>query len=322
MNWKPTASLDNLRKRAQIIAKIRDFFNKKAVLEVETPILGSASVPDLYIESFETVYKSNTEERKLYMQTSPEFAMKRLLAAGYGAIFQIFRSFRNGEFGDRHNPEFTMLEWYQPKYDHNMLIDEVDVFLQHVISTKPANKISYQDLFISFLKINPHLCDKNDLWLILEKKEILPNQNINNFSRTDLLDLLFSHFIEPNIAQHEPLAVYDFPKEQAALARIEINDKGVKLAKRFEFYFKGYEIANGYFELDCAKEQLERFKLDLKARREKGLAEPAIDYNLIKALEAGMGKCAGVAVGVDRLVMIALNCRKIKDVVAFPLDIA
>lgn len=316
--WQPTSSIHNIKERAKFINKIRSFFANKNITEVFTPILAPSTTPDAYIESFTTQYTGYSNNNgKLYLQTSPEFAMKRLLAANIGDIWQLFTSFRNGEAGKKHNPEFTMLEWYRVGIDHFTLMQEVDEFMQYMLGTSPANKTTYKELFKKYININPHSISYNELKSIILDKEILTD--FENLAKDDLLDILFTNLIEPNIAIDKPLAVYNFCESQAALSKI-VSEHGERVAQRFEFYYKGFELANGYNELTDADEQERRFTAENNLRIENSKQPVDIDYKLIEALKSGMPECAGVAIGIDRLFMLALESENIADAISFTID--
>ena len=316
MIWQPTASIQNLKQRAKIIKKIRDFFAARDVFEVETPLLSHATVTDIHLQSFSTQYiLDNQKEKKLYLQTSPEYAMKRLLAAGSGAIFQICKSFRNGgESGRLHNPEFTMLEWYRPGFNHHDLMDETDELLNTVLNTQPAERFTYEALFKHYLAIDPHSSsiDKLKQSAIELGIQIEHDDTLNS---DDWLMLLMSHCIEPYLGQNnQPTFVYDFPRSQAALACINNN-----IAERFEVYLDGIELANGFHELSDAKEQRHRFESDLIKRTHINYPIVPIDEHLLSALEQGFPNSAGIALGIDRLIMIALKANSIDNVLSFPI---
>ncbi|MGF1721671.1 elongation factor P--(R)-beta-lysine ligase [Vibrio kyushuensis] len=314
--WQPTASIEQLKQRAAILAKIRQFFAKRDVMEVDTPAMSHATVTDVHLHTFQTNFigPEYAQGCSLYFMTSPEFHMKRLLAAGSGCIYQICKSFRNEENGRYHNPEFTMLEWYRVGYEHHQLMDEMDELLQLILGCHQAKRMSYQQAFIDVLGMCP-LEDSMDKLKEAASKLGLSDIAENEKDRDTLLQLLFCIGIEPKIGQDAPVMVYDFPASQAALAKI--NKKDARVADRFEVYFKGIELANGFHELDNAKEQLARFEQDNQKRLEMGLAKQPIDLNLVSALEAGLPSCAGVALGIDRLVMLALDCQHIDEVTAF-----
>ena len=302
----------NLQARAALYKKIRDFFFTKGVLEVETPVLCQHTVTDPHIESFKVPVASNKD---YFLQTSPEYAMKRLLAAGSGCIYQITKSFRIGEAGRQHNPEFTMLEWYRIGFTHHDLMHELDELLQFCLETKPAEKISYQQLFLTHLTIDPLNCDLATLKKIITENNI--QMNLAELDHDTALQILLSHLIEPQLGIEKPLFLYDFPPSQAALSKI---NKGV--AERFELYMNGSEIANGFHELTDAKEQQARFEKNQIARKAHGQFAPDIDHYFIDALKAGLPACAGVAVGIDRLLMQLVKTKNIADVISFPFTIA
>ncbi len=314
--WEPSAPVENLRLRANIIALIRQFFMERNVLEVETPLLSHATVTDPHIISIPAVYQEPSIQKTVYLQTSPEYAMKRLLAAGSGAIFQICKSFRQGDLGSVHNPEFTMLEWYRPGFDHHALMDEMDLLLQVVLQAAPAERVTYQALFEKFVNINPHTATLAEL-------EACGRQYVD-FSgeltdRNAWMSLLLTHVIEPEMGKDKPLFLYDFPVTQAALAKIR-HEENQPVASRFEVYFKGVELANGFHELQNPSEQRKRFESELVYRQEQGLPITPIDENFLAALEHGLPDCAGVALGVDRLVMLALQANKLKNIISFDFE--
>lgn len=317
-DWKPTASLNNLHLRATILSNIRLFFTKREILEVETPLVCSATTTDPYINSFETAFQNpGRAANRLFLQTSPEFAMKRLLAAGYGSIYQICKAFRNGESGARHNPEFTILEWYRVGYSHHQLMDEMNEFLQFILNTQPAKKISYEQLFQNYFNFNPHTCNLQTLQQTAEKYSLVLGSSIDREDRNMWLDLLLTHIVEPELGREEPLFVYDYPSQQAALAKIRI-ENNYSVGERFEVYFKGIELANGYHELGDAEEQRARFKQDNLFRQQLNLPSVPIDEYLLNALPY-FPNCAGVALGVDRLILLAAQATELAEVLTFPI---
>lgn len=321
MHWQPTADLVNLRQRAAILASIRHFFAERGVLEVDTPAMSQATVTDIHLHTFQTEFVGPgfADGQTLYLMTSPEFHMKRLLSAGSGPIYQICKSFRNEESGRYHNPEFTMLEWYRPGFDHHALMDEMDALLQQVLSCGAAERMSYQQAFLQVLKVCPLTASMDEL-----KQAALPlnlgDVAADETDRDTLLQLMFSMGVEPVIGQQVPAVVYDFPASQAALARISPADH--RVAERFEVYFQGIELANGFHELSDGDEQLTRFESDNAKRLSMGLTAQPIDHHLVAALKAGFPDCAGVALGIDRLIMLALGQTHIAQVTAFPVTIA
>lgn len=316
MNWQPTADIAQLKQRAELIGKIRTFFQRNDVLEVDTPAMSHATVTDIHLHTFQTQFvgPDYADGRSLYLMTSPEFHMKRLLAAGSGSIYQICKSFRNEENGRFHNPEFTMLEWYRIGFNHHDLMDEMDELLQLTLACEKADRMTYQNAFLSVLGVCP-LEDSMDTLKRAAGELGLSDIAQPEEDRDTLLQLLFSVGVENKIGQDAPVFVYDFPASQAALAKI--NQQDPRVADRFEVYFKGIELANGFHELDNPSEQLSRFEQDNKQRIGMGLSEQPIDYHLIEALRAGLPQCAGVALGIDRLVMLALGEEHIDRVTAF-----
>jgi lysyl-tRNA synthetase class 2 len=308
-----------LRLRARLLEKTRRFFSERGVLEVETPLLSAAGVTDLHIHSFRTRFRGPGAPgaRELWLQTSPEYAMKRLLASGSGPIYQIARAFRDGESGSVHNPEFTLLEWYRPGLDHHTLMDEVDLLLGELLGTPPAERLSYAAAFKRHLGVDPHAASDGEL-VAAARERGLGEVGLAHDDRDGWLALLMTHAVEPRLTPSRPSFLYDFPASQAALARIRPGRPA--LAERFEVYAGGLELANGYHELRDAREQRSRFENDLALRRERGLPEPPIDERLIAALEAGLPDCAGVALGFDRLLLVAAGLVSLDDVMAFSLD--
>lgn len=318
-NWQPSASVANLLQRASIMRNIRRFFSDRGLLEVETPSMSQATVTDIHLFPFQTQFvgPGAAQGMTLYLMTSPEYHMKRLLAAGSGPIFQLCRSFRNEESGRYHNPEFTMLEWYRPHYDMYRMMNEVDDLLQQVLECDGAEMLSYQQAFQRHLAVDPLSVDKAQLREVAEKigvGEVASREE----DRDTLLQLLFAFGVEPHIGRDKPTFVYHFPATQASLAEISTEDH--RVAERFEVYFKGVELANGFCELTDSKEQRQRFEQDNRKRAARGLSVQPIDENLLAALDAGIPPCSGVAVGVDRLMMLALKADSIGEVIAFTVD--
>ncbi len=316
-SWRPTASMEMLRLRAEILSTIRSFFAERDVLEVETPLLATAPVTDLHLHALSCRYRGpgTNDGRDLYLQTSPEFAMKRILAADSGPIYQICKAVRDGEAGRRHNPEFTMLEWYRPGWDHHRLMDEMDEFLAAILGSRTAERLTYAEAFERYGGFDVFQATNGELD---GRVADLGVEDSEGLSRNDLLDLVLTHAIEPKLGHCQPTFIYDYPASQAALARVRDEDPPV--AERFEVFAEGVELANGYHELTDPAEQRRRFKADLEARRSSGLPEVPIDNHLLAALEHGLPDCAGVALGVDRLVMLAAGTRDISEILAFPID--
>ena len=318
LTWQPTTSLNNRKLRAKLYSDIRQFFAKRGVLEVETPILSQHTVTDTHLHSFRTTYYNENEKRHYYLQTSPEYAMKRLLAAGVGnePIYQICKAFRNGEIGSQHNPEFTLLEWYRPGFTYHDLMDEVDALLRATIQSKKAVRKTYKQLFLDNLSISPFQLSLPKLHTLGQQFSL---QNVSDHEDRDtLLQFLFTHVIEPTLGFGQPLFVHDFPASQAASAKIDPQNPNIAL--RFEVYIEGLECANGFEELMDISEQRRRFKQDNFKRKSIGLPKIAIDQRFLAALEAGLPPCSGVALGFDRLLMIKAKTKRIDDVIGFPID--
>lgn len=319
-DWRNSASADALRLRARLNTLIRAYFAKRGVLEVETPMLCAAGNPDPNIESFSLRFHGppSAGAAQRYLRTSPEFALKCLLASGIGDCYELGRVFRDGEAGGRHNPEFTMLEWYRIGFDQHRLRQETCELLQAALALVGRQAVvqvcSYRDLFRDRLGIDPFNADSAQLRAVLGDVVI----DGDGLGRDDWLDLLLTHRLQPGFAPDQMLALHDFPASQCALARIGAGDP--PLAERFEVYLGPLEIANGYHELTDADEQRRRFERDIDTRRTRGAAQPPIDINLQAALKHGLPDCAGVALGIDRLLMALLDTDRIGDVLAFPFD--
>ena len=314
-SWRPTADKQLIELRAETYTKIRRFMAERNIMEVETPVLSHATVTDVQLDSFRSDYFSPqaVSARTLYLQTSPEYAMKRLLASGTGAIYQISRVFRNEEQGKLHNPEFTILEWYQPDYDHQQLMQELEMFL-NLFAMSHCEKTSYAKIFIQHTGLDPHTCDTNELIILAQQYGLSSVLE----ERSALLDFIFSYKITPLLGSTMPLFVYDYPACQCALAKL--SDSSPKVAERFELFINGMEIANGFHELADAEEQLARFEQDLALRKKEKRPELAIDYLFLDALKQGLPDCAGVAVGIDRLLMAMTGSKDIRDVLTFPIE--
>jgi lysyl-tRNA synthetase class 2 len=319
--WRPTAPLATLRRRAELAATTRAFFAGRGVLEVETPRLAEATVTDPHLASLACRYTGPGAPagRALYLQTSPEFAMKRLLAAGSGPIYQLGRAFRDGEAGRRHNPEFTLLEWYRPGFDQHALMDEVDAYLAATLGAPRAERLTYRELFGRHLGLDPHTATTAELDRAAAAGAAPPPPFAAE-DRDGRLDLLLSHAIEPRLPRDRPTFVHDYPASQAALARLRVDPDGVAVAERFEVFAGGLELANGFHELTDAGEQRRRFASDLARRGRLGLPPVPLDERFLAALEAGLPDCSGIALGFDRLVMLAVGAGSLAEVVAFPLE--
>jgi lysyl-tRNA synthetase class 2 len=321
----PMASLQALKLRAGILAGIRRFFAERDVLEVETPVLSASATPDPALVSLATRYTGPLfpHGQKLYLQTSPEFPMKRLLAAGSGSIYQICKTFRDGEAGRLHNHEFTLLEWYRTGFDHHRLMDEVEALvtlaLQGHVALAASERLSYREAFLRYSGLDPHTATAGEFAGAARAHGIEPPAELLTHHDTGIWrDLLLTHVVEPALGDGRLSFVYDYPAAQASLARVRPGTP--PLAERFELYLNGVELANGFHELADSDEQRTRFGRQLHTRAAAGLPAVPLDEQLLSALAHGLPDCAGVALGIDRLVMLAAGAHSIADVIAFPLD--
>ena len=311
--------LSALRLRARVNAAIRGFFAERGVLEVETPILSAAGNTEPNIDSFTTTFSGHVSAgpRLRWLRTSPEYPLKRLLAAGLGDCYELGRVFRNGEAGGRHNPEFSMLEWYRVGWDHHRLIEETVSLVRQLLALVDRQArmevLTYRELFQRHVGVDPFTASLQQLQAPLAGIQI----DGEGLSGDDWLDLLMTHRIQPAFSRQVLTVVHDWPASQAALARVRPGDP--PLAERFELYLGPYELANGYHELNDAAEQRARFARDHAVRSERGAVLPPVDQALLASLDA-LPACAGVAVGVDRLLMCLLDTAAIADVLA--LDFA
>ena len=316
-DWRPTASIETLRERARLLAVVRAFFAARGVLEVETPVLGHGGSTDIHLAALSTQAMTPSGRERLWLHTSPEFAMKRLLAAGSGPIFQLARCFRDAEVGRRHNIEFTMLEWYRPGFSLDALIAETAALIGSVLERDPGplRWRRYRELFREALEFDPFTIELVALRQIAGERGSL---DMSEAERDDCLDLLMSLVIEPTLGCEGLDVVVDYPASQAALARRHRDpEDGEWVASRFEVYLGGLELANGYDELTDASEQRARFAEDNQARQRLGLPEVDVDQRLLAALEHGMPAGSGVALGIDRLIQLALGKASVAEVMAF-----
>ncbi|WP_295975546.1 EF-P lysine aminoacylase EpmA [uncultured Xanthomonas sp.] len=308
--------LSTLQLRARLNAAIRGFFAARGVLEVETPMLSAAGNTEPNIDSFQTRFSGHVDAGPAlrWLRTSPEYPLKRLLAAGIGDCYELGRVFRNGEAGGRHNPEFSMLEWYRVGWDHRQLIEEtvelVRTALALVGRSATLQVLSYRELFLQGLGLDPFAAPLEALQQPLREIRI----DADGLGRDDWLDLLMTHRLQPAFPADRLTVVHDWPASQCALARVRDGEPPV--AERFELYLGGYELANGYHELNDAAEQRRRFLRDHALRQARGAVLPPLDERLLQALPA-LPDCAGVAVGVDRLLMAMRGTAQIGDVLAY-----
>lgn len=309
MSWNPSGSIELLQKRARIIAKIRHFFERKAYLEVDTPYMAQYGVTDVHL----TNIKASFRGKPYYLQTSPEYHMKRLLAAGSGPIYQLARVFRDDECGRWHNPEFSLLEWYQLDVDHWYLIDEMEQLFQHLADVPCFKRMSYQEAFEKACHLNPLEASLQEMQKVCERFD-LGNVLAPDEPKDQYLHLLMAMVVEPFLGKTylEPVVVYDFPASQACLAKVQ-----GPVAHRFEVYWQGVELANGFHELTDASLQRLRFEEDLQLRRQMGLPAMEMDHLLLAAMQHGLPECSGVALGIDRLISILLKQDSIAKVMSF-----
>lgn len=318
--WQPTASLRALESRAQQLRWVRGFFAERGIMEVETPVLGQCGITDVNIDSVpaQPTAVAGQVAGGGWLQTSPEYHMKRLLAAGSGSIYQVSRVFRDGERGRRHNPEFSLLEWYRPRFDDQALMTEVAELVCGWLDLPEPDRISYRCLLTEQGGVDPFTASTDEL-----KEACRPlvgeGDLLADLDRDGCLDLLMSLQIEPSLGFERPVFVTRYPASQAALARISVDD-GHRVAHRFELYVRGIELCNGYWELTEAQEQRERFRQDNARRRRQGKPEMPVDERFLAGLEAGLPDCSGVALGLDRLLMLKCGASDISEVLAFPAE--
>ncbi|HEX7964711.1 MAG TPA: EF-P lysine aminoacylase EpmA [Gammaproteobacteria bacterium] len=314
-DWQPTASLDNLKLRAELLTKFRAFFSTRGVLEVDTPALSRAGATDRHIQSFRV---EDGRKGHLYLHTSPEFPMKRLLAAGVGDIYQLCKVFRSGEAGRMHNPEFTMLEWYRIGFDHHQLMAEVAELIGALLpELDPPEYLTYREAFQTHAGFDVVTAGSKDCIAALNRAgRQVPAEDQLDYD--GWLDMVAGDLVYPALGKGRLTFIYNYPASQAALARVWPGEPPV--AERFEAFIGGVELVNGFHELSDAAEQRRRFEADRAYRKAQGLMEVPLDEGLLAGLEQGLPDCAGVALGFDRLVMIAAGARSIEEVIAFPAD--
>ncbi|MFH1924026.1 MAG: EF-P lysine aminoacylase EpmA [Planctomycetota bacterium] len=319
-DFRPTASWESLRLRAQLLERVRKFFGRHGFLEVETPILSADTVVDRHLDPFcvagaEDPAGSNAP-RRLWLQTSPEFAMKRLLAAGAGAIYQVTRAFRQGECGRLHNPEFTIVEWYRTGNGMTEGMALLSDLCEALLSRGPAEGISYRAAFERHVGLDPHTSETGPLRSAAERHHIAAPASLPRDDRDGWLDLLLSERVAPNLGHRQPVILYDYPAGQAALARLRPEDPPV--AERFELFASGIELANGYHELLDPDELRRRNAVNSALREADGKSTLPEESRLLAAMEAGLPAATGVALGFDRVVMLAAGAKCLDEVIAFP----
>lgn len=307
-DWRPSASLAALQARASLYRQVRDFFQARNVLEVDTPALAQHGVTDLHIDCIAVPGYG-------FLQSSPEYHMKRLLAAGSGSIYQINKVFRDGEAGRKHNPEFTLLEWYRTGFSLQQLIDESIALLQPLLSPASVQQFSFRDIFRRVTGLDPLTASQQALQDCAQRYSTLPT-----LTKAELVDWLMACVVEPSLPENQLTVITDFPGWAAALAQTRQDSDGEMVAERFEIYAGQLELANGYHELHDATEQEKRFALDQQLRAQHDRNEMDADQHLLAALQHGLPDCSGVAIGLDRVLMAQLGAQTIAEVIAFPND--
>ena len=330
-SWRPNASNEALLERALLLKNIRAFFDARGVIEVETPLLSHYSTTDPHLDSLSSRFR----DESCYLNTSPEYAMKRLLADGQQAIYQICKAFRDDELGPNHNPEFSMLEWYRPGYSMEQLMDELAELVETVYRASKFSlldaagsqrivfrRLSYQQAFEDAAGFDPHQATSVQCDQVARDNSVEIPQGLSIDDEVDdWLDWLLTQLVLPSFEKNRFTFMYDYPASQCALAKIAMSDgnggRAVAVAKRFELFYGEIELANGFHELTDAKEQLQRFRSENQARKQAGKQDGYIDNNFIAALDSGLPDCSGVAMGLDRLLMVLLGAEHIDQVLAF-----
>jgi elongation factor P--(R)-beta-lysine ligase len=321
-DFLPAADLQHLRLRALLLARVREFFATRGFLEVETPILSHDIVVDRHLDPFTTLWNADPRRpdvgERLYLQTSPEFCMKRLMAAGAGAIYQITRAFRNGaERGRLHNPEFTIVEWYRAGDGMQQGMKTLSDLCQSILGCGPAELVSYRDAFVRHAGVEPHTASHTELAAAAAHRGVMVPSGLQN-DRDGLLQLLLVDLVEPHLGRGHPTILFDYPASQAALAQVRVDP--YPIAERFELYVEGIELANGYHELldeDVLRNRNARVNRERLADCKAALPE---ESRLLAAMKSGLPQCCGTALGFDRIVMIAAGAATIDDVIAFPIE--
>lgn len=320
-DFRPTASWDMLRRRAMLLRQVRAFFDERGFLEVETPLLSADTVVDRHLDPFPVEVEPagpGQAPRRWWLQTSPEFGMKRLLAAGATAIYQVCHVFRREERGALHNPEFTLVEWYRVGDSIHQGMELLDELCQSLLGRGPAEWLSYIEAFREFTGVDPLAASPAELRHAAEALGVAIPGSLAADDGDGWLDLLMAERVQPNLGRRRPAIVYDYPPSQAALARVRPGPPA--LAERFELYVDGIELANGYHELLSAEELRERFRRENTWRQRDGKEPLPEQSRLLRAMEAGLPPCTGCALGFDRLVMVATGAARLDQVLAFPFE--
>jgi lysyl-tRNA synthetase class 2 len=319
--WQPTCSIETLHLRARLLAKIRAFFLEKAVLEVETPLLSQSIGTDPQLAFFATEYHLPPQQHRLFLQTSPEFAMKRLLSSGCGSVYQICKAFRNGESGRFHNPEFTLLEWYRVGFTLPQLMDEIAELILSLFAEQEAllgvQRYSYQAIFQHYTGLNALEFCYDDYCTYALTNQLPEAVLLCEHDHTLWLDFLFSHQVQPYLGDNALCMIYGYPARLSSLARINIDDS--RITDRVELFINGIELGNGFYELTDAVEQNQRFDDEIASRQQKNLPDVVKDERLIAALKMGLPECSGVAIGLDRLLMLLSKTTSVDEVLSFSI---
>ncbi len=321
MSWKPTTTQESRQLRAKMYRDIREFFYQRQILEVETPALSQAGNTDPFIQSFQI----SSNNSLLYLHTSPEYPMKRLLAAGSGDIYQVCKVWREEESGRNHNPEFTLLEWYRVGFSVQQLMQEVSELLHFLLdallpSIKPNDKrVSYEQLFLEKFGLNPHIASQDALQKCINTA--IPNLETSDLDQQAMLDALLTHCIEPEFDNNCLTFVYDYPASQSALAKIDEQNK-TPVAMRFEVYFGQNELGNGYQEETSYQRNRDILQSEKLQRKQMGLTPVTQDKYFLDATKLGIPESAGVAIGLDRVLMLMADVDSIEKVINFPWDVA
>jgi lysyl-tRNA synthetase class 2 len=317
----PQASWPVLQLRSELLRRVRQFFWQRGFVEVETPVLSHDVVVDRHLDPIAVPVPHDIRHpanaQTMWLQTSPEFGMKRLLAAGAGAIFQVTRAFRLGEVGPRHNPEFTLVEWYRPGDDYAAGMTLLDELCQALLERGPCVRVTFAATFDGHVGLNPHSASAAELLAAAQSHGVDVPTSLSS-DRDGLVDLLLTQLVEPHLGQSQPVIVYDYPANGAALARLR--DDNPPVAERFELYVNGVELANGYHELLDADVLQQRMVENNQARQHDGKPALPDDNRLLTAMRHGLPPCAGCALGFDRVIMLAAGLTDVRDAMAFPID--
>ena len=316
VRFEPNCSLETWKARLALTEKVRAFFKARGVMEVSTPVLSRASGTDAHLDYFETVGKPAR-----YLMTSPEFHLKRLLASGFGDIFEIAHAFRQDEVGRKHNSEFELVEWYRVGMPYEELMCEVEDLASEILGDSvKAERLTFREAYLRYAQVDPFTGSPDNFRLALKKNDVPDVEGSDSFTREDWWDYLMVTLVESHLGKESPQFLMDYPESCAALAQTYVNAKGDRVAKRFELYIRNMELCNGYEELTDAAEQRRRFEADIAWRKAQNKPVPAMDERFLAALDHGMPAASGVAMGLDRLFMLALGKSKIEDVVLFMDD--